>query len=115
MVIELTTWERVQMKNMLLAQIQGNTFQEANWGGDFIDTLDLSESERAEIDFVPIGSGGKWDLDKDRPWDISLDEHAWRFAFERLLHPRASGWAFDRSRNEQMKEKMERVIKELKF
>lgn len=112
-IIQLTTWERIQMRNMLLAQSAGATFQQGNWGGDFIDTLELTEAERVEIDFEPLGSGGRWDMDKDHPWDISLDVAVWRFAFERLLHPQALGWAYDKKRNEAMKTKMETVLKEL--
>lgn len=112
-VVQLTTWERIQMRNMLLAQPTGNTFQEAHWGSSFIDALDLSESERVEIGFIPLGSGGRWNLDKDSPWDTSLSENVWRFAFGRLLHPQAVGWSYDRERNEAMKVKMETIVKEL--
>lgn len=111
--VKLTTWERLLMRTMLLAQPQGNTFQEGNWGGDFIDILELNKAERAEIDFKSVDSGSQWDTEKDHPWDISLDASAWRFAFKRLLHPQALGWSYDKRRNEDMKTKMQAVVDEI--
>ena len=112
-IVRLTTWERIQMRNMLLMQPAGNTFQDGNHGDDFFTAIELNEAEKIEIGFVERGSGGTWDEDKDRPWDTSLTVGAWRFVFNRLLHPQAIGWAFDRKHNELMKAKMERVLKEI--
>lgn len=112
-VIQLTTWERIQTKNILLMQPAGATFHDGNCGSDFLKAMTLTEKEKAEIDFVKLPGGGKWNSEKEREWTISLDVAVWRFAFDRLLNPKAIGWSFDRLRNEALKTKMDNALQEM--
>lgn len=112
--IELDTWQRVQMRSMFLIQPIGPTYQQGNWGSDFLELLELSDEEKRLIDFESIGSGGKWSIDKDRTWQIEFECDCLLFAFGRLLDPRAQGWSYDKKRNQSMHAKMEAVLEEIR-
>jgi hypothetical protein len=114
MIVELTTWQRVQMRAMFYLQPHGASYLEGEQGSDFLDALELSAVEQAEIDFRPQGAGGQWNIDKDRMWQIELEPEILIFAFGRLLHPQAGGWAYDKVRNEAMVDKMKKILKDIR-
>jgi hypothetical protein len=109
--LTVTTWERVQLRNLLLIQPQPKTFLQGELGWGALKVLKFTEEERAEIKMTDLpGGGASWKESLDHPWELEFPEDVLQFLYGRVFHPEAIGWEYD-ERNRPLKDKMDGLCK----
>ena len=88
MEIKLTTWERVQLIQ-LVGGARGNVVQ-VRLGLKALDILELDEAEKQRVGWMDVSATQSQWQDTELEWDLKFDDDTW--AFIQALAKRRQDW-----------------------